>query len=87
MKNSANKQEIIKVGLKNNALFLFSAMRGDTMGGRTDGIFHNAVVFLTKTQFEKFKSLITSFGYDVEKSMAKTSAENDIDFSCYLVKV
>lgn len=87
MENVANDTKVFKIGLKNNALFLFSAMRGDTLGGRTDGIFHNAVVFLTELQFEKFKKIISEFGYDVEKSLSKISAEKDIDFSCSLVKL
>jgi hypothetical protein len=87
MENLENKQDIIKVGLKNNALFLLSAMQGDTLCGCTDGIFHNAIVLLTKTQFEKFKSLIVSFGYDEKKSLAIISLEKDIDFSCSLVSL
>lgn len=87
MEKVAKNTKVFKIGLKNNALFLFSAMRGDTLGGRTDGIFHNAVVFLSEIQFEKFKKIISQFGYDVEKSLAKISAEKDIDFSCSLVKV
>lgn len=75
---------IIKIGLKNNALFLFQAMNGDTKGGTTGGVYHNSIIHLTKQQFEKFKDLIKTFGYCPKKSLSVCSIEKGINFSCYL---
>lgn len=75
-----------KIGLKNNALFLFEAMEGDTLGGTTGGVFHNKIIHLNKIQFDKFKKLIEFFGFCPNKSLAKGTPENGVDFSCSLEK-
>jgi len=77
---------MIKVGLKNNALFLFEQMNMNCLGGITDGIFHNKVIHLTKSQFKKFKNLIILFGYCVDKSLTPSNRV-EVDFSCYLLKL
>lgn len=77
---------MIKVGLKNNALILFRAMKGDNLGGRSGGIFHSSIIFLSKVQFEKLKSLIEYYGYCPKKSLSEITIEPDLDYSCSLIK-
>jgi len=84
------EENIIKVGLKSNANFLFSQMNGDTMGGAMGRVFYRSVVFLTEKQFESFKTLIVKFGGDVEMSLTVNKREEgdgeDVDYGCYFIK-
>ena len=75
--------DIIKVGLKSNANFLFGEMKGETLGGVAGGIMHASIVHLTVLQFEKLKRLISQFGYSPKVSLAPCKNE-DIQFSCFL---
>jgi len=77
---------MITVGLKNNALILFDLMQGNTLGGSTDGIFHNKVMKLNNTQFELLKTKIKELGFDVYQSLCTSSTTYGLDFSCYLIK-
>jgi len=89
MKDLAIKKlnTFVKVGLKANAKFLFSQMGGETLGGCGGGILYSSIVYLNGGQFDKFKSLVEQFGYDIEKSLTKISEDKDVDFCCYLDKV
>ncbi len=80
---------MIKIGLKNNAAFLFGQMTGDTLGGTTGEPYWTSILHLSKKQFKKFKVVLATFGGDVEKSLTKTephSFTDQVDYECYFVK-
>ena len=84
-------KSIIRIGLKNNALFLFNQMAGNNLGGtgnhptknKNCDIHHSAIIYLNDTQFNDFKNLIVKFGFSIEKSLSEVSLPN-CDYSCYL---
>ena len=80
---------MIKIGLKANANFLFSEMKGDTLGGTTGRPYWASIMHVNKEQFEKFKKLLVAFGGDIEKSLTKTdphSFTDHVDYECYFTK-
>lgn len=82
-------ENLIKVGLKANAAFLFPEMRGDTMGGSEGGVYWRSIVHLTTVQFAKFKKLIITFDGDLDKSLTKVekhSFADAVDYECYFTK-
>lgn len=82
-------ENLIKVGLKANAAFLFPEMRGDTMGGSEGGVYWRSIVHLTTVQFAKFKKLIITFGGDLDKSLTQTLVSSfcdEVDYECYFIK-
>ena len=80
---------IIKIGLKENAVFLFKQMDSDTSGGSTGGVYWNKIMHVTEEQFERFKKTLIAFGGDLEKSLTKTEEHgfyDEVDYDCYFVK-
>ena len=76
---------MIKVGLKNNANFLFNEMRGDTQGGVEGLPFWRSIVYLTSKQFEVFKRLIVLFKGNLGKSLTVSTRE-EVDYEVYFIK-
>jgi len=83
---------LIRIGLKNNSLFLFKETLGNNQGGignhpkKAKGdIHHNAIIYLTDEQFISFKKLITKHGFSVEKSLSRTMNLAKCDYSCFLI--
>lgn len=75
----------IRIGLKNNASWLFEATKNQNLGGYSDGIYHNQVVVLNDIQFEKFKRIIKECGYSIERSLLENTIDDShCDYSCYL---
>lgn len=77
----------IRIGLKSNANFLFSQMRGDTLGGTTGDPLWRSIMHLTKPQFKRFKVLIEAFGGDLDKSLTQAADNQEVDYECYFTKV
>lgn len=75
---------ITKIGLKANAAFLFSEMKGDTEGGVEDGILWVSIMHVNQRQLKKFKKLIAAFGGC--PGCLEESNNPHVDYECYFVK-
>lgn len=78
---------MIKVGLKNNALFLVDVLKYKIKRLKVevgDGMNHRRVLCLNINDFMVFENTLKSMGYDLTASL--TRFNDNIHYSCFLVK-